>query len=268
MSESEKKVRELVTSYYIDNEDATPSMIEEAIEKVLTYALNTEESISEIKTTLDREFHRKKQLEKLRKEYYKETKIIESVAERIGRVPDRIIEETIITLIGEEEPLTSEELIKQAVEVFRVYRKENVEIDHELPKKIEQVLNSKEVKEILTNILSNPETANEHNSISPDGAYLSANILKTRAVVGFITNYMVIHREDYNIDNIYRVLNSTDINSMTDDISLIKADTSAIKTNINTLKTDVSKIKEDIAAINKNIEAILELLQPEEEPKE
>ena len=36
----------------------------------------------------------------------------------------------------------------------------------------------------------------------------------------------------------------------------------------NTLKTDVSKIKEDIASINKNIEAILELLQPEEEPKE
>lgn len=62
--------------------------------------------------------------------------------------------------------------------------------------------------------------------------------------------------------------NTTDINSMTDDISLIKADTSAIKTDINTLKTDVSKIEEDIAAINKNIEAILELLQPEEEPKE
>lgn len=62
--------------------------------------------------------------------------------------------------------------------------------------------------------------------------------------------------------------NTTDINSMTENISLIKADTSTIKNDINTLKTDISKIKEDIATINKNVEAILELLQPEEEPKE
>lgn len=217
MTDREETIRSLVTSYYADDEDATPSMIEEAIEKVLKNTLDTEQPISEIKLFLDREFARKKILKNLRKEHYKATKIIEDVAERIGRVPDRVIEDTIISLIGQGESLTSEELIKQSVEVFKVYRKEKTEINHELPKQIEQVLNSKEVKDILTNILSNPETAREHNSISIDGAYLAANILKTRAVVGFITNYMVIHREVYNIDTIYSILNNTDVNSMTNE---------------------------------------------------
>lgn len=217
MSEREQEIRKLVRSYYIDDEDVMPSIIEAAEEKVLRSTLDTEQSLSEIKIALDREFARKKTLEKLRKEHYKETEIIKSVAERVGKVPERVIEETTIRLLTHKNPLTVEELIEEAVDVFKVYRKKTNEIDHDLPKKIESVLNSKEVREILTNILSNPETAREHNSISIDGAYLSANILKTRSVVGFITNYMVIHQGPYNLEKLYETLKSADINSMTNE---------------------------------------------------
>ena len=215
MSEQEKEIRELVKSYYIDNPTATEEMIEEASNKIVARALEGQISIDKLKAILDSLHERKLKLEEIRRNYYKEVQHIEEVATSIGNVPTEVVEDFLIEQKDIFETITGEQLIAQAVECFKKFRKQDVNVNHEIPKIIEKELNSRALKDILTQVISNQSTAGKHSHFTLDGCYLSSNINKSNMVLGFVTDYIVIHQGNYNIDELYERIKATDINSLT-----------------------------------------------------
>lgn len=157
----------------------------------------------------------KERLEQIKNNNPKNMVIISEVVKAIGNIPNEEINSYLLELESELNTISSEDLVNKTIKRFISYRNQEIEVNHELPKIIEQVLNSEETKVILTDILSNTETLGEHNLIAIDGTPLAANMERTRTVVGFITNYIVIHQEAYDMDNLYNKLKSSDINSMT-----------------------------------------------------
>ena len=140
MSEQEKEIRELVKSYYIDNPTATEEMIEEASNKIVARALEGQISIDKLKAILDSLHERKLKLEEIRRNYYKEVQHIEEVATSIGNVPTEVVEDFLIEQKDIFETITGEQLIAQAVECFKKFRKQDVNVNHEIPKIIEKEL--------------------------------------------------------------------------------------------------------------------------------
>lgn len=214
MLEKEKRIRELVRSYYIDNSKATEEMIAAASDKIVEKALEKQLSIEELKVILDDMHRRKRKLEEIRRNYYKLVQHTEEVAASIGNVPTKVVQDFLIEQEQDFEKLSSEQLIARAIEKFKSYRNQDIDVNHKVPQIIEKVLNSKELKEILTQILSNQSTAGEHNQLVLDGCYLSANLNKSNMVLSFVTDYIVIHQSDYDIEELYKKLQATDINSM------------------------------------------------------
>ena len=153
-------------------------------------------------------------LEKIKQEHPRSMTIISEVIKSIGKIPEEKIKSYLLEIESELTTISTEDLVEKTVKKFKIYRNQEIEVNHEIPKIIEQVLNSKETEFILTKSLSNIETLGEHNLITLDGTPLAANILKTRDIVGFLTNYIVIHQEAYDMETLYNRLNSTDLNSM------------------------------------------------------
>lgn len=156
-------------------------------------------------------------LEQIKKNNPKSMIILAEVIKSIGNVPEDDFNSYLLELEPELATLSTEDLVEKTVAKFKEHRIQETEINHELPRVIEQVLNSKETEEILTSVLSNSETIGEHNLLAIDGTPLAANILKTRSIVGFITNYIIVHQEPYDMEMLYSVLKSTDMNSMSQD---------------------------------------------------
>ena len=160
---------------------------------------------------------RKKKLDLIIRNNPQNITVIMETAKAIGNVPEEDIMDYIISSQEEIESLSTEELVSITLDKFKGYRKTDIEIDHTVPKIIEQHLNSKELEEILTEVLSNPDTMHEHNSVALDGTPLAANIYKTRLIIGFITNYIIVHQEDYDMKIVYESLKIKDLNGMTEE---------------------------------------------------
>lgn len=213
----EKSVRALVRSYYDDNPNATEEMINHSSDKIVQKVIERNLSIEELKVILDGIAANKKKLDEIRHSYYKIVKHIEEVAESVGNVPIGVVEDLLLELDQDLGTVPHEQLIAIAIERFKTHRNMDVEVNHETPRIIEKVLNSDELKEILTSILSNQSTAGEHTALVLDGCYLSANLNRCNNVLSFITNYIIIHRDAYKIEKVYEKIKATNINSMSSD---------------------------------------------------
>lgn len=117
--------------------------------------------------------------------------------------------------------LSEFELSALCLNEFRKKRNYDVQVDHKLSIILQDVLNSSEFGELCKSVLSNPTTAGEHNDLLIDGAFLSHNLLKTRKIINFISQYIIIHRDAYDIKNIYNILKSVNINEI-DDLEIEK----------------------------------------------
>ena len=142
--------------------------------------------------------------------------IIMEVINAIGDIPEEKVNDYLLEIETDISAITSEELVSRTIDRFKEYRKTDIEVNHNLPKVIEEVLNSKEVEEILSKVLSNVETLCEHSLLILDGTPLGVNIYITRLIVGFLTDYIVVHQGAYDMEEVYQNLQSKDLNKMTE----------------------------------------------------
>lgn len=112
--------------------------------------------------------------------------------------------------------LSEYELATLCLDEFRKSRNYDIQVDHDLPIVLQDVLNSREFEDLMSDVLSNTNTAGEHNDLIVDGSFLSHNLLQVRKIINFIAQYVIIHKGSYDIENIYSALKSTNINEISD----------------------------------------------------
>lgn len=153
-------------------------------------------------------------IEKIKNKYYSKYLKILEVSNSFGNVKEDEINNFLLDIYNELENIDDKALIEKSVERFKEQLPLNIVVNHEIPKLIEKVLNSEEAINVLSSILSNPETLGEHNDTIIDGTFLAANILKTNQVVEFITNYIIIHQSEYKINEFFEKIKNSNINDM------------------------------------------------------
>jgi hypothetical protein len=146
--------------------------------------------------------------------HYDEFIWVERVAKSIGNVPTEAVEDVLIRNIKKLGNISKEQLVELAVAEFKQYRILEKRRDSSVPKLIEAMLHSEKTTQLLTSILSNESTLYAHSEFSTDGTFLTHNITVNNAVIGFLTNYLIIHQEEYEMDKLYEILQESNINSM------------------------------------------------------
>lgn len=181
--------------------------------------LNSSLSIEEISASLQAELRRKILIEEIKNNNFKKYHILTKVADSIGNVPESDIESLLVDLYSSINTINDKELVRIAILRFEKYRNINTEIDHNTPQLIQSILSNEATKNLLTRILSNESTIGYHTKETLDGAWLAHNILVTGKVLEFITKYLIIHRQPFDMSDLYAKIAEANINEM-DEVQL------------------------------------------------
>ena len=112
--------------------------------------------------------------------------------------------------------LTDDELTPMCLNELKQMRNYNIEVDHQIPIIMQNIFVSNRFQSLMSDILSNPNTAGEHIDSIIDDTYLGYNIYKSRQIINFVAQYIMIHKGDYDIENIFNTLDNINFNELSD----------------------------------------------------
>jgi len=214
MSERKQQIEELVKKIYDNTVLENKTDISVWIEIALKNYFESDFPLDEIEKVITEEIERKRSLHEIMHNHYDKFVLVERIAKSIGNVPSEHIEEILLKNKADLDNITTTQLTEICIAEFKQYRTLDVPIDHTVPMLIEKVLHNDKTKDLLTAILSNEKTLYIHSQYSEDGAYLTHNIAINSEIINFLTKYLIIHREEYEMDELYRRLSNANVNLM------------------------------------------------------
>lgn len=153
----------------------------------------------------------------IKHDFYKQYTTIKRTTDSIGNITEDEIMQLMMNNYSLIKNGNSEDITNLVITEFKSKRNIDFDIDHDTPHLIEKVLNSEETQNLLKNVLSNTSTIGEHNNQIPTGISLGHNILRNSSVIDFITKYLIIHREAFNISDLYQHIGNVNICEMSEE---------------------------------------------------
>jgi hypothetical protein len=206
----ENVVKEIYNNSILDNKEDINYWIKIALDKYLYKNI----SIEEIRELIQKLVKRKQDIRAIKTNHYDKYYLVNSIAESIGNVPQEHVEDILLENEEKLGLISSEKLTEICVYSFKKYRKYDITIEHKVPKIIEKILYSEKTKKLLSKILLTEETITTHSLASVDGTYLMHNLSTLLEIIKFLTQYIIIHQEDYQMDELYEKLMNKNINLM------------------------------------------------------
>ena len=152
----------------------------------------------------------------IKSDYYKQYILIKKVADSIGNITEDEIKDFMVNHYDLLKNDNSEEIVSLVVSEYRSKRKTDIPINHDVPILIQEVLNSIETKNLLKDILSNTSTIGEHDDSVFDGMLFAHNIIRNDYTIEFISQYLIIHREPFDLPALYRQIEEANICEMSE----------------------------------------------------
>lgn len=150
----------------------------------------------------------------IKNDNYKQYILIKRVADSIGNITEDEIKKFMVKNFDSIKNDDSEMITNLVITEFSSKRKNDIEIDHNIPLLIQTILNSEDTKILLSDILSNTSTIGEHNNYVVDGTLLAHNITRNDYTIEFISKYLIIHQQAFDLPLLYQSIREANICEM------------------------------------------------------